>query len=211
MTLWLTRIVPDTRHTAVNRDLTDAVRLHQRIMSLMPDGLGDQARHQAGVLYRRETTRTGPQLLIQTNIRPIPDRLPTGYGTVAVRDLSPLLNALDKGSTVHYRIAANASKRLGRTADHPGKIAALRGAAAEQWWTQRAERCGLALRTLTATPMTDATGRRNSQHPIKHAITRFDGLAIITDPDALRTAIAEGIGRGKSYGCGLLSLALATS
>jgi CRISPR system Cascade subunit CasE len=211
MTLWLTRILPDTRHAGVNRDLADAVRLHQRIMSLVPDGLGAQARREGGVLYRYETTRSGPQLLIQTSIRPTPDRLPNGYGTIAVRDLSPLLSALDKGTAVHYRIAANASKRLGRTADHPGKIAALRGAAAEHWWTQRAERCGLALRTLTATTMTDATGRSDGRGAIKHAVTRFDGLAIVTDPDLLRTAVAEGIGRGKSYGCGLLSLALAAS
>jgi CRISPR system Cascade subunit CasE len=35
----------------------------------------------------------------------------------------------------------------------------------------------------------------------------FDGLAVITDPEHVRAAVCEGIGRGKSYGCGLLSLA----
>jgi len=37
---------------------------------------------------------------------------------------------------------------------------------------------------------------------------RFDGEAVISDVDAVRHAVLNGIGRGKSYGCGLLSLAL---
>jgi CRISPR system Cascade subunit CasE len=36
---------------------------------------------------------------------------------------------------------------------------------------------------------------------------RYDGHLIITDPDAFTTAILNGIGRAKAYGCGLLSLA----
>jgi CRISPR system Cascade subunit CasE len=209
VTLWLTRILPDLRHPAVRRDLADAVRLHQRVMSLMPDTLGEQARRQAGVLYRLEETRAGTQLLIQTHLKPNFAKLPNGYGATAIRDLGPLLAALGKSTGVHYRLAANTCKRLGRTAEHPGKIVALRGEAAEQWWAQRAERHGLALRTVSATSMADATGQRQGSPRIKHAVTRFDGIAIVTDPDVLRTALHDGIGRGKSHGCGLLTLALA--
>lgn len=207
MTTWLTRILLDPRHAAVRRDLSDAIRLHQRAMSLMPDGLGDQARQQTGLLYRLDESRTGTHLLIQSSREPAFGKLPAGYGTVAVRDIDPLLDALDKGVAVHYRLAANASKRLGRNAEHPGKIVALRGEAAEQWWALRAEQYGLAMRTITTLSQADATGRRDGHKPVKHAITRFDGQAVVADPDALRRAIRDGIGRGKSYGCGLLSLA----
>ena len=44
---------------------------------------------------------------------------------------------------------------------------------------------------------------------MRHAVVRFDGIGVVTDPDALRAAVLTGIGRGKSYGCGLLSLAWA--
>ncbi|MGK5551223.1 type I-E CRISPR-associated protein Cas6/Cse3/CasE [Actinomadura kijaniata] len=209
MTLWLTRILPDLGNRVAHHDLSDAIRLHKRIMSLLPDGLGDNARQQAGVLYRLEHTRIGTHLLVQTNLKPEIRKLPNGYGAADVRDLGPLLRALDKGSLVRYRLAANASKRLGRTAEHPGKIVALSGQAAEQWWTGRAERYGLALRAMTSTSMADAVGRHENTGLVKHAIVRFDGTALVTDPDALRAAVRDGIGRGKSYGCGLLSLALA--
>jgi CRISPR system Cascade subunit CasE len=36
---------------------------------------------------------------------------------------------------------------------------------------------------------------------------RFDGVLEITDVDALRHALCRGVGRGKAYGCGLLTLA----
>jgi CRISPR system Cascade subunit CasE len=52
----------------------------------------------------------------------------------------------------------------------------------------------------------DVTGRRGGTR-IRHALTRYDGIAVVTDPDALRRAVLGGVGRGKSYGAGLLSLA----
>lgn len=45
---------------------------------------------------------------------------------------------------------------------------------------------------------------------MRHHLTRYDGTATITDPDALTHALLTGIGRAKPYGAGLLSLALAS-
>ena len=208
MSVWLTRIVPDPRSSAVRRDFRDAVALHQRVMTLVPDGLGTDARHRTGVLFRVEESRAGRQLLVQTRVPPNPARLPDGYGTAAVRELTPLLDALTPGLAVRYRLAANPSKRLGRSAsERQGKIVALRGTAAEAWWAARAAACGLSLRTLSAQSMPDITGRTSNGTLVRHGVVRFDGIAIVTDPELLRAAVLAGIGRGKAYGCGLLSLA----
>lgn len=213
MTAWLTQITLDPDNPAARRDLNDAVQAHRRVMSLVPDGLGDQARRKAGVLYRIEhapTPRTAPRLLIQTHYPPDDRHLPTGYGTLATTSLDPMLKLLDKGMQVRYRIVANPTKRHGRTSPHAGKLAALTGAAADQWWIDRADRAGLALQTATATSLPDLTGRgAQDDKPVLHAARRFDGTALVTDPIALRTAVLTGIGRGKSHGCGLLSLAFA--
>jgi CRISPR system Cascade subunit CasE len=210
MSLWLTRLILDTRHRAVRADLSDAVLLHKRVMMLVPDGLGEQARARTGVLFRLEENRTGVSLLIQSQVSPELDRLPAGYGTAAIKDLDPLLSRLTPGLPVHYRIAANASKRLARADEnHKAKqVVPLTGADADEWWSRRAADHGLRLSSLLATPMPSATGK-NGQGRVRHSVTRFDGLGVVTDAERLRTAVAEGIGRGKSYGCGLLSLALA--
>ncbi|MFI7077124.1 type I-E CRISPR-associated protein Cas6/Cse3/CasE [Micromonospora sp. NPDC049903] len=203
MTAWLTRIAPDLRHPVARRDLRDITAVHRRVMSLVPDDLGEQPRHRAGVLFRLDHTTLGPVLLIQTALPPDPSRLPEGYGTVATRDITPLIKALTTGMTVHYRIAANASKRAWN-GDNAGKIVALSGQHAEQWWQRKADASGLDLRHLRAQPQPAARGRAT---PVRHAITLFEGQAVIADAEQARAALLAGIGRGRSFGCGLLSLA----
>lgn len=204
--MWLTRIAPDLRRRDVQDDLDDTVRMHQRVMTLAEDGLGDQARQQAGILYRIETTPTGVDLLVQTRDEPRTEQLPAGYGTSETRDLSPELEALTTGVRLRYRIAANATKRLASGyGEKAGKLTMLAGEDAEEWWRQRAAAHGLEVDTLTSARQESArSGDR--KRPIKHTITRFDGTGTVTDPDLLRTAVEEGIGRARAYGCGLLSL-----
>ncbi|CAO5253808.1 type I-E CRISPR-associated protein Cas6/Cse3/CasE [Frankia sp. AgKG'84/4] len=205
--VWLVRILPDLRRGDVRADLADAVALHKRVMQLLPDQIGPDARSLAGALFRLEEKRTGVEILVQTRLAPFVEALPAGYGQVATRDLTGLLDRLHTGRGVHYRLVANPTKRLGRTAKHPGKLAVLRGDEAESWWTTRAGRCGLELRSSTALPLDDITGPRRGRAQVRHALTRYDGVAVVTDPDALRAAILTGVGRGKAHGAGLLSIA----
>jgi CRISPR system Cascade subunit CasE len=203
MTAWLTQIIPDYRNEYVRREARDAVAMHKRVMILVPDGLGDQARRQAGVLYRIEDTPRGPRILIQTQVPPELGRLPAGYGQVATRDLGPLLDWLSPGAVVRYRITANTCKRK----SHSTKVIALRGSAADEWWTSRAPGCGLTLHSLLPRALDDAVGGPDRKNGIRHAQTRFDGVTAVADPGALRNAVLAGVGRGKSHGCGLLSIA----
>ncbi|MFE1781296.1 type I-E CRISPR-associated protein Cas6/Cse3/CasE [Streptomyces sp. NPDC059506] len=219
MTLWLTLIQPDTRHRDARRDLTSAVGMHHRLMMLFPDGLGPAARQELGVLFRVEEppagTPGGARVLLQSRTRPDLDRLPAAYGKAVTKDISPLPEQLAAGRGVRYRIDANAVRKPGHTtrqATGAKAVVPLTGADAEAWWARQAEeRTGLKLTSLHSTPLTAARGERGQdKRQVKHARTRFDGTAVITDPDLLRTRLLEGIGRGKAYGCGLLSLAPAT-
>ncbi|WP_424534222.1 type I-E CRISPR-associated protein Cas6/Cse3/CasE [Sphaerisporangium viridialbum] len=205
MTAWLVRILPDLRRRDVNNDLADPDRLHKRMMMLVPDDMGDRARAQTGVLFRLEDIRNGVQLLVQTTMKPDLSRLPDGYGELALRELDALLGRLKPGTPVHYRIAANPSKRLGKNAGpQAGKIQALRGPAAEEWWVSRATAHGLAVSTVVSQSQRDIRAKGS----VRHAVVRFDGSAVVTNPEAVQAAVLQGIGRGKTYGCGLLSLAL---
>jgi CRISPR system Cascade subunit CasE len=208
MSVWLTSIALDTRNAAVRRDLGNVDNLHRRVMSLTPDGLGPNARQQAGVLFRLEVSRDRPRLLVQSLVEPDLAKLPAGYGHARAGKLDPLLDALRPGLAVHYRLAANTSLRRppGWTGPgKPGQVVALRGAAAEEWWHKRAAGAGLALQSALARPLPDARGRHDGA-TLRHAITQFDGAAVVQDAEALRMAVRKGIGRGKSHGCGLLSL-----
>lgn len=203
MSTWLTQIIPDFRSTHARRDISDAVKMHQRVMTLVPEALGDQPRRQAGVLYRIEETPHGTRILVQTQIRPDMTRLPAGYGAAQSRDLDPLLRWLRPGALVRYRLAANTCLRK----SHSTKVVPLRGADADQWWISRAPGYGLDLQSLASRAPGDAVGGNDPKAAIRHALTQFDGVAVITDVATLQDAIITGIGRGKSHGCGLLSIA----
>lgn len=211
MTAWLIQIIPDERRREVRHALADAEQLHKTLMLLVPDGLGPDARAVAGLLYRIDRGRAGTRLLVQSRLEPDTHRLPAGYARADVRKLTPLLERLTAGTVVHYRLAANTTKRGGRGAgEKAGKIIPLRGADADGWWADRAAHRGLALRSLVASPLDDATGARAGRR-VRHALTRFDGLAVVTDSDAVRQAVLDGVGRAKTYGAGLLSLAIQAS
>jgi len=207
MTTWLTQITPDYRNDYVRRDLRDVIAMHKRVMLLAPDGLGEQARRQAGILYRIDESPRGPRILIQTQIQPQLHRLPAGYGQAQTRELDPLLKWLTTGALIRYRITANTCKRKSHPGTAEARTVALRGTAADDWWTERAERSGLQLKSLLPHPLDDAVGGDDRRCGIRHAMTRFDGVAVVTEPSALRQAILCGVGRGKAHGCGLLSIA----
>ncbi|MGW8882195.1 type I-E CRISPR-associated protein Cas6/Cse3/CasE, partial [Streptomyces mirabilis] len=70
MTLWLTRIVPDTHSRDARRDLSGPIGMHRRIMSLFPPDAGPDPRAHFKILFRTEDTPTGPHLLIQSTHEP---------------------------------------------------------------------------------------------------------------------------------------------
>ena len=224
----LTRITPNLSSRRVRAVFANAGEIHRLLIDLASHDLGpapvDDPRQRVGLLFRLEETHEGPVLLVQSHRRLALERLPArlgpDFGQTAERDLTPFLDKLTKGQELRYRLAAAPSKRLGKSeknAERLGKPAGskaraytrpLFGADAEQWWRERADRYGLDLREVAvsgAAPALDPGrgGRRN----VRHHVSRFDGHATVTDPDALRQAVLEGVGRGKSFGCGLLSLA----
>ncbi|GAA1540503.1 type I-E CRISPR-associated protein Cas6/Cse3/CasE [Streptomyces albidochromogenes] len=214
MTLWLTRIVPNARSRDPRRDLAGAVGMHRRIMSLFPSDAGPDPRARLGILFRTEDTPAGPHLLIQSTHEPDSSLLPDDYGTVLSRPLDALINAIRPGLTIRYRCAASPVRKPGATTRalyNLPPVVPLTGAAADEWWLRQADQSGLKLLTHHSQPLDTVRGERRpngapTQH-IRHARTQFDGTAAIIDTDLLRAAILNGIGRGKAYGCGLLSIA----
>ncbi|MCX4554283.1 type I-E CRISPR-associated protein Cas6/Cse3/CasE [Streptomyces sp. NBC_01500] len=216
MTIWLTRLVPDVRTREARRDLAGAIGMHRRLMSLFPQDAGNDPRARFGVLFRTEDTPAGPHVLIQSTHEPDLTQIPDGYGTTLARPLDALLDAIRPGLTVRYRCVASPVRKPGATTRalyNLPPVVALKGTAADEWWFRQADAAGLKSLTLTSHPMDTIQGQRKSDNPtatlqhIRHTRTQFDGTAAIIDPGLLRTKITEGIGRGKAYGCGLLSIA----
>ncbi|MFH9606593.1 type I-E CRISPR-associated protein Cas6/Cse3/CasE [Streptomyces sp. NPDC017448] len=218
MTLWLSRIVPSPSSHAARRDLggsDQGIRLHQRMLQMFPDGVEGPARAAFGVLFRAEDGPRGPRILLQSHIKPDSSRLPNSYGRVETRSLDALLSTLHKGMVVNYRCVANPVRKPGTTSREAyglPPVVALSGNAAVEWWERQSRAGGLEPLHIDAHPLAMVRGNKSSKktdpkRQIQHARTQFDGTARVVDAGLLREKLATGIGRGKAYGCGLLSIA----
>ncbi|MFC9948893.1 type I-E CRISPR-associated protein Cas6/Cse3/CasE [Streptomyces pratensis] len=209
----LTRITLDPDNAAARADLADVDNLHKTLMRLVPDDNGPTPRATAGLLFRTEPG-PDPILLVQTAHTPDLTALPTNYGTAQTLDLTPLLNSLTPGRTMHYRITAapTVARSAGTPTRHPvtgkrrGKITHLTGDDAVTWWQRRATAIGLEPVTVSSLPRPFPRARIARSAPY-FTLTQFDGYARITDTGLVTHALKNGIGRAKSYGAGLLSLA----
>jgi CRISPR system Cascade subunit CasE len=206
----LTKIIANPAHQRVRQDLRDFNRMHKTVTELVcPPDFGPQPRAAASLLYRAEETAAGVHLLVQSKIPVDATRLPAGYGYGGCHDMETYLTRLANGVPVRYRIVANPTKQefvRGRR----GTVRGLTEDDALEWWICKAALAGLKVTTAHITAsnvlrgVRQAAGKRNE---ITLSTSRFDGTALVTDTTSVRTAILTGVGRAKSYGCGLLSLA----
>lgn len=204
--LYLAKLDLNPRSRLVSGEIRNAKSLIDRMMGMFPDaprqpnGLWDRAG--IGLLYRVDHggESTAPAILLQAARQPDAALLPQDYGTLSVKPLHGMLAGLATGEQVSFRITVNPVTTP--TGPGPKRRRVMGGEEADAWWREQARRAGLDLIAHRATQQpTLATGK------MRVVLRRYDGHATVTDADALRTAIRNGIGAGKSYGAGLLTVA----
>jgi CRISPR system Cascade subunit CasE len=227
----LSRLVLNPRSRDVIRDLGDCQQLHRTILSAFPQAPGP-ARAQFGVLFRIDLPRSGaPTLLVQSRQHPDWGRLPASYLAVTpeAKDVSGSYQSIAAGDILRFRLRANPTRRID-TKSKPdgtrrnGRRVELRTEEEKLQWL---ERKGLvhgfeviSVRSAGSVPNVRVNdegklhGYRSKPsapltHPLTLASVLFEGVLRVADAEAFRHALAEGIGPGKAYGFGLLSVASA--
>jgi len=233
--MYLSRLVLNPRSRAVRNDLSDCHNLHRTILSAFPQAQKDQggARAGFGVLFRADADpRSGRiTLLAQSNAEPDWSRLPEDYllddfdelDNPAVKRVDEKYAALGDGARLRFRLRANPTKRLpllieNRAGRDRGKRVEIFGEEGQlDWLRRKGERHGFRLLAARvnpsvlnarASPESKITGWRDrSQPPMKFGSVLFEGELEITGAEKFRQTLADGIGSGKAYGFGLLSVA----
>lgn len=224
---YLSRLTLNLRSREVRRDLADCQQLHRTIMSAFPQaGGGEPARERFGVLYRLETNRAGNvSLLVQSCGTPDWSRLPSGYtlDTPEFKPVDHIYSSFAAGCACVFRLRANPTRKINTRSGPDGRRrngtrVELHGE--EEWlgWLKRkGEQYGFRLLSARANAgVSDARACREARivgiRPANGRLTLFpvlfEGRLTITDPARFREALLRGIGAGKAYGLGLLSLAL---
>lgn len=223
--LFLSRLQLDPTHQKVQQALANCHALHQHIMGALPTATTPQAREEFGVLYRIDfdaKIRT-PTLLVQSAARP--DWTSIGNaGLLAtsapeIKEIATSYAMLAPSTRLRFRLRANPTRRINRS--HAG-IDPLAGKRVElrdeqgqrDWLTRKAGQSGFDVIGVQIQPGDALGGKQRGRRgtggdarALIFATVTFDGVLEVTDAEVFRAALRQGIGSGKAYGFGLLSVA----
>lgn len=135
-----------------------------------------------------------------------------GTGAAAeTRSYDPLLQRVEPGSSWQFRLTANPTKCC-----KDPKAPAERGTVAahcstkyqKQWLLDRAAKHGFALREeeFTVTRVQWQHFAKHGTRPVTLLAVTYEGALQVTDPEQFRALLCQGMGRGKAYGLGLMTV-----
>jgi CRISPR system Cascade subunit CasE len=209
--MYLSRLILNPASRRVQREIAEPYEMHRSVMQAFAEDLAPGADR---VLFRADEhpSYRAPALLVQS--RTVPDWSWLAEPNVrayllAVAEPNPAIKSfelnLTAGQVLSFRLLANPTvkrdgKRLGLYCEEEQM----------RWLVRKAAESGCRVRTAHASHQTSAGGpihKNGTTHDLNLLAVQFDGVLQVLDGDRLCQAVRDGIGSGKGFGFGLLSLA----
>jgi CRISPR system Cascade subunit CasE len=164
-----------------------------------PDTPGWQSRPYAPFLDR---LTEGDTWAFRLTANPVHDiRRKDGEPTKRTAHLTPVHQ---KG----WLLAPERQKRSGfRIVEKPDDKRLLPGGTTHKKYEHHGDRHELTVRDQRSMEFAKSRDDRADRRRVKVVTVTFDGRLAVTDPDALRRTLTQGLGKAKAYGCGLMTLA----
>lgn len=220
--MFLTRMQINPRRRGAQHLIASPHAMHAAVLAGFPDA---RPTDEGRVLWRLDSYDNNRVLLFVVSPEP-PDFThiveQAGWPTTETwltRPYSPFLQSLRAGQRWQFRLTANtvrSGRKPGWTDTKP--IGHVTVKQQEQWLVDRMDKWGFRIAgggdvdrshnpvDLAVTDRATLRFRRNGGQ-VTIVTASFEGQLEIVDSELLRGALARGIGRAKSYGCGLLTLA----
>lgn len=193
---------------AIQADWTNPIDAHRAVMALFPRtlaGEGGARRAPSQILYRLDNLDGILTVFVQSGV--VPEKIPPAARMMTVND-----NAwrTQVGDRVMFRVAVNPiTRRNVKTPRADGGVSrstVTAVVAPDDLVTWLSARTGHALTDLSVLDhfrdtLTLTEGRKRR----RLVVDTIDAVAVVTDPQAFEELRREGVGRSKSYGCGLLT------
>lgn len=190
---------------------SDAYEAHRFIFSAFSDSKA------ARPLYRVESGLEGVTIIAQSLVAPDWDRAKAMHGVMAECAWKPYpAPPLETGSAYRFRLVANAVKTINDTAgrlNDRGRPKSVRVPIVGEdrllaWLSEQGARSGFTLKGAIVKKGEDIAIRngRGKNH-IRLGVVGFDGELSVEDGPSLWAAVSRGLGHGKGFGLGLLSIA----
>lgn len=165
-------------------------------------------------LWRLDTLRGRQYLLLLSEERPdltraaeqfgFPDRDPAWES----RDYLPFLQRIGPGTRWHFRLTANPTISRKRDGKRGKVYAHITPGHQKEWLLKKSEKRGFSLEEDSFDVVRSCWQRfsRKGERTVSILSVTYEGILTVTDPELLRASLIEGIGRGKAYGMGLMTL-----
>lgn len=205
----------------VQCDLRDVQNLHCRIMTAFPDMIDPEvkARTRFGVLHRLEFSRnSGWHLYVQSRIEPdwntLPERylLPADLPNPLVKEVGEAYCKIRYGRILRFRLRANPTKKIDTMSTdgkrRNGRRVPLNNPEEQvEWLVRKANRHGFKLGQVIISSSGSAELVKSPSTAKTFQGVVYEGTLQVNDEELFLDSICSGIGPGKAYGFGLLSIA----
>ena len=201
--MFLSKLEVNAKCRQVRAELASPYEMHRTISKAFGDD-GPEYRA-ARCLFRVDET-TDPatfNVLVQSTVQPDWSMLTVSDGYLKsepqVREFSP---GIRQGQRLHFRLAANPTvKKNGRRYGLESEEDQVK------WLLRKSESAGFRVLRLSQKKGRKVDLRVPGQDQAYLWSVVFDGLLEVTDPEAFVSSMESGIGSGKGFGFGMLSVA----
>lgn len=205
--MYLSRVELDPTRRSTMAALAAPQKLHGAVESAFA---GERRRR----LWRLDRLGERLYLLLLSEDAPELTGVVEQFGTGAAaetRSYDPLLQRVEPGSCWQFRLTANPTKSC-KDPQNP----AARGTVAahcttqyqKQWLLERAAKHGFALQDegFTVTRVQWRHFAKHGTRPVTLLAVTYEGVLQVTDAEQFRALLCQGMGRGKAYGLGLMTV-----
>lgn len=206
--MYLSRIRLSSTKRTTMRALADVKLFHEALENCFP---GERPR----VMWRLDKLKDSSYVLVlsvnKADLSPFCQQFSDSNDAWETKDYEPLLARLKDGNIWRFRLSANPTycvKARGDRRNFRGKVSAhITTEKQKEWLIKKSTSNGFQL----ATDGFDVTENKwfrfyKSGKPVTILSVTYEGLLMITDVELFRKALVDGIGRGKAYGMGLLTV-----
>lgn len=223
---WFSRVMLNPQRRGAQKLMGNPQAMHAAVMAAFAPGTLGNSAAPGRVLWRLDSHHPEHTLYVvspeEPDLQHVVEQAGWATSPADMTDYSRFLGQLRRGQEWRFRLRANPVRSVKQEGGGRGKVLPhVTPAQQREWLKERSERLGFALASASEEPGAevldvavtdrgDRRFRRQSESGKVSTVTlrqaQFDGTLTVTDVESLQGALINGIGRGKGYGCGLLTL-----
>lgn len=195
-----------SRHDCQALRLTDPYSLHRVVYSLFDDVRSDeqkQSSESSGIQFADLGGDSAGRTILLLSTRPATIPASGGYGEVQTR---PIPAGFLEHSQYRFKLIINPCRRDNASK----KLIPIKGREAiANWFIERASASwGFVVmpKTLQIERVEVLRFHEKNQRDVTLAQAHVSGVLSVTHPELFQQSFAQGIGRGRAFGCGLLQI-----